>query len=219
MTFKLSTQLNISFYTLLILLTIVAMSGYLGLKQGQGDFVKYRGLAIDTNLAGRLQANMLMTRLNVLKYINDDSADILQNYRERVEKMNVFLTTAKKQIQSPNRALKVAESSKLVDKYEAGFEKVVALIAKRHKVVKEELDPSGLSMRETMTDILEYTHGVGNIESTYRAAKAQEALLLGRLYVVKFLVSNSKNDYQRAKVELEINIKDDLAALENSLQR
>lgn len=215
---KLSSQLSLSFMSLIILMIIIALFAYTGLRQGQENFVEYRGLARDTNLAGRLQANMLMTRLNVLKFINDDSPEILDNYRDRLDKMNVFLTEATREIQSPKRVPMITDSVKLVKEYTAGFNKVVVLIAKRHEVVKDQLDPSGLDMRKKMTQLIEYTNQANNSEALYRAAKTQEALLLGRLYVVKFLVSNGEADYQRAKQELETNIKDEFEALLGSLQ-
>jgi methyl-accepting chemotaxis protein len=215
---KLSTQLNVSFYSLIGLMIIVALVAYMGLVNGQKNFVDYRELAQDTNLASRLQANMLNTRLNVLKYVDSDSPATLENYRKSAEKMRDDLDQAKVEIQQPLRAAKIKESTNLIGRYTVGFDQVVQLIAERHQVVKQDLDSSGLSMRKKMTEIMEYTHNIDNQEALYSAAKVQEALLLGRLYVVKFLVSNADGDYQRARQELEVNIKDDFTTLQNSLK-
>ena len=215
---KLNTQLRVSFYSLIGLMIVVALVAYMGLAKGQKNFVEYRALAKDTNLASGLQANMLNTRLNVLKYLDNDSPATLENYTESVEKMRGDLKRAKIEIQQPLRASKIKESTDLIGQYTIGFDKVVQLIAQRHQVVKQDLDPSGLSMRQKMTDITEYTHDIDNQKALYSSAKVQEALLLGRLYVVKFLVSNAENDYQRAKLELEVNIKDDLTELQNNLK-
>ncbi len=214
---KLSTQLRVAFAALLALLVIVVIIAYLGLQQGQSNFVDYRGLARDTNLGGRLQANMLMTRLDVLKYLDEDSPERLESYNERVEELHNYLAEAKKEIQSPKRAPDVKESDVLIEQYIAGFAEVVKLIAQRHRVVSQQLDPSGLNMRKKMTEIIEYTNGINNNQAVYQAAKAQEALLLGRLYVVRFLASNTDADYQRATEELVVNIQDDFTALQSSL--
>ena len=140
---KLSTQLRVSFVSLLALLVFVAIVAYVGLQKGQSNFVEYRALAKDTNLAGRKQANMLMTRLNVLKYLDNDNPETLQSYNERVAKLNQFIAEAVKEIQSPKRATDVRETQQLVQQYTAAFTKVVKLIEQRHQVVNQELDPSG----------------------------------------------------------------------------
>jgi methyl-accepting chemotaxis protein len=69
-------------------------------------------------------------------------------------------------------------------------------------VVNKELNPSGKAMREEMTAMLDYTEAKGEKVTHYAIAKTAEALLLGRLYVVKFLVTNAEGDYKRAKSEL-----------------
>ena len=74
---KLGSQLATAFSAILIIVLIN------GLQQGFSNFKEYRGLAKDTNLAGRLQANMLMVRLNALKYISNDSPEVLAALKKR----------------------------------------------------------------------------------------------------------------------------------------
>lgn len=109
------------------------------------------------------------------------------------------------------------ESDLLIEQYIAGFSEVVRLIEQRHLVVRQELAASGLNMRKKMTEIIEYTNSINNAKAVYQSAKAQEALLLGRVYVMKFLASNTDVDYQRATKELSINIQDNFTALQSSL--
>jgi methyl-accepting chemotaxis protein len=111
----------------------------------------------------------------------------------------------------------VKESDLLIEQYIAGFSEVVRLIEQRHLVVRQELAASGLNMRKKMTEIIEYTNSINNAKAVYQSAKAQEALLLGRVYVMKFLASNTDVDYQRATKELSINIQDNFTALQSSL--
>jgi methyl-accepting chemotaxis protein len=204
--FKLSTQLNTSFAAVLTLLVIISILAYSGLNQGYSNFKDYRGLARDTNLAGRIQANMLMVRLNALKYLKTSTPEVLAEYGERLNKMEGFLDEAKKEIQNPKRASDIRDAIGLVKEYKDGFEEVVKLIALRNEVVTNDLNPSGQEMRETMSAMLDYTEDNGDKNSHFAIAKTEEALLLGRLYVVKFLVTNAVADYSRAKKELGDNL-------------
>ncbi|GLR72725.1 methyl-accepting chemotaxis protein [Agaribacter marinus] len=214
---NLSTQISISIASIMCLMLVVAGISYLGLDRGHVNFVKYRSLARDTNLAGRLQANLLMVRLNAIKYIQNDSPLHLEHYQTRFDNLKELFQEANKQITDPIRAKDIASSMQGIEKYEKGFDEVVSLIEQRHSTVNDELNPSGLAMRQRMTQIIEMLKSTNRTDALYSASKAQEALLLGRLYVIKFLVTNSDDDYQRAKKELEIEIADDLLSLEEFL--
>jgi methyl-accepting chemotaxis protein len=61
---KLKQQVKLSFGVLVALLLVVAAFGFFGLRSAYQGFVDYRNLAEDTNLAGRLQANMLLTSMH-----------------------------------------------------------------------------------------------------------------------------------------------------------
>ncbi|MBF0383500.1 MAG: methyl-accepting chemotaxis protein, partial [Magnetococcales bacterium] len=62
---KVSSVMALGFGIAIVLLLIVSGVAYNGLGEAVSGFTNYRGLARDTNLAGRLQANMLMVRMNV----------------------------------------------------------------------------------------------------------------------------------------------------------
>lgn len=215
---KLKTQLMMAFSIVLVLLIVVSLLSFRGLNNGFNNFVDYRGLARDANLAGRLQANMLLTRLNVVKYIDKNEETALAGYDDRLKKMKGFLETARSEIQNPARAENIKTIAGAVGEYEDGFTAVVAKIKQRHMFVKEQLNPSGLEMRKKMTEIIDSAFRSNDAEATYYASKTQEALLLGRLYVVKFLVTNTDEDYQRALTELETNLSSTVAMLDSNLE-
>lgn len=215
---KLAHQLNIAFGAILALLITLSIFAYVGLSGGFDNFASYRGLARDTNLAGRIQANLLMVRLNVLKYFSDNNPQVLREYHTRLAKTEEFLTIATKEIENPTRAQKIKESINLLASYKQAFAQVIDLISQRHKVVDAELNPNGLAMRKDFTEFLDDAKAKNYQEELYYIAKAQEALLLGRLYVSKFLVTNAEQDYQRALQELESNLPPYIAELANLVQ-
>jgi methyl-accepting chemotaxis protein len=210
---KLSQQLNLAFAAVLLLLVIISSFSYIGLSGGYSNFKEYRGLARDTNLASSIQANMLLVRLNVLKYIKTPTTEVLKEYNGRLDRMNGFLKKAKTEIKNPQRAQDIRESIVLVDEYQSAVQEVVKLIALRHDIVNNDLDPAGSGMRTSMTSMLDFVHNNNKSEAEYTIAKASEAVLLGRLYVTKFLVTNTKVDYERARQELGVNLEDKRNAL------
>ena len=199
---NLTTQIGIAFASILTLLAVISISSWIGLNQSYTGFVEYRGLARDTNLAGRVQANMLMVRLSVLKFLNERSEESIKQYTTRLAKMEEFLKEAQVEIQKPERASLINQITTEVETYKVGFKDVVDLFRKRNTLVKDNLDPAGLSMRKQMTDIMISAHEDDDASAAFYASQVQEHLLLGRLYVVKYLVTNSTADHQRADKEL-----------------
>ncbi|UGA55745.1 methyl-accepting chemotaxis protein [Vibrio sp. VB16] len=199
---KLNTQLYVSFGLILLLLSVISIASYVGFNRTHDGFVEYRGLARDTNLVGRVQANMLTMRLSVLSYINTQSGESVTQYNERRNKMKEFLDEAQKEIQQPERAAAVSNIVSEIKDYEEGFEQVRSLFNQRNQIVEEELDPNGLEMREALSSIIVSAYEDKDNEAAFLAAQLQEHLLLARLYVNKFLVSNNSEDAERAKSEL-----------------
>lgn len=201
---KLANQLRMSFLLLVTLLIVVSISSYIGLLSSENNFKQYRNLAINTNLAGRLQANLLYSRLNVLKYINENDPEALADFKQRILSSKEFVTEAQDSINNPIRLGLIEQSINNISLYENHFETVVSLIAKRNEIVNTELDPAGKAMRVLVTELLDANQNAAN-EQVYTLAKLQESLLLGRLYVVKFLVTNQIDDAKRAHDELGVN--------------
>lgn len=203
----LGKQLRWSFSLLIILLIVVSISGYYGLSSAQSGFTSYRGLALETNLSGRMQANLLYARIGVVKYLSDDNPDILNQYNKRMDKLWGFFETANDNVSDPQRRKTLQKSKDLLQQYDNAFTEVQRLIAKRHDVVNNQLNPEGKGIRIEFTNLLDELNEQNKVEQLYKVAKAEEFLLLGRLYVVKYLVTNSDLDKERADKELKQNLR------------
>lgn len=215
---KLSSQLGSGFGLMIILLIIISVIAFSGLKSTYQGFTEYRELARDTNLAGRVQANMLSMRLAVLSFINTRSDAALATFESRKEKMEAFLEQARSEIQQPQRAALVREASQEVKIYESAFAEVVTLFRERNSVVSSDLDPAGLVMRKSLTDIMRSAYDDNDASAAYLAGVAQESLLLGRLYAAKFLVTNEVDDGNRVRKELLEKLPPVMAQLDRELQ-
>ena len=215
---KLNMQLNFSFGVILAILLITSLIAYQGLSKTYDGFVEYRGLAKDTNLAGRVQANMLTMRLSVLSFLNTRKESTIKQFEQRRENMDKFLLEAQKEIQNPSRAALVSEVTSEVELYKNGFSKVVSLFADRNSIVSKQLDPAGLAMRKATTEIIETAYDEAEPDAAFYASRVQEHLLLGRLFVTKYLVTNADTDSQRALDELTNKMNKALEALDEQIE-
>jgi len=215
---NLTMQIVSGFSSIIVLLLILSVASWVGINKVYTGVVEYRELARDTTLAGHLQSNMLKVRIGVIKFLNERSDEALKQYEERLKKVNSYLEEAKVEIQKPERAALVDKSAKNIASYTQSFDQVVDFYRQRNELVKNKLDPAGLSMRQQMSSIIRSAYNDDDAAAAFYAAQVQEHLLLGRLYVTKYLITNSKADMDRANEELREKIIPFVSDLDRNLQ-
>ncbi|MDT8447869.1 MAG: methyl-accepting chemotaxis protein [bacterium] len=196
-----SAKLMLSFAVIIILLVILALLPYVGMQRTYDGFVSYRSLARDTNLAGRLQANMLMVRMSVKDFLIRGDDKSVAGYEEYRGLMTRFLEEAHQEIKNPERAQKIDLITNQVGAYEKSFAEVVALRSQSEKLEHEVLDKIGPSARADMTEIMQSAFKDKDATSAYYAGRLQEHLMLGRLYVSKFIETREVAYAERANQE------------------
>lgn len=215
---KLSMQISMGYAAVVVLLLVVSITAYIGLTTAVDGFHNYRGLARDANLAGRVQANMLIVRLQAKNYLVSNQQKDIDVFNERLAKLRGFTDEALKEIQKPERAEKVKLVDHELGNYERSFKEAVRNIQIENALLKDVLNIHGLKMRQDMTSIIESAYRDNDQEASYLAGRVQESLLLARLYVIKFIETHAREDIDRAHNELDKYVAGSLAQLDESIQ-
>lgn len=197
------TKITCGFVVVLLLLIIVAIVGIKNMNAASDGFGQYREMARDSNLAGRLQANMLMVRMNVKDFIETGSNKSEERYTEYKKRMLGFLETAKKEILAADRAALIKGVDSNFIEYDKAFSEVVDIRAVRDDMVNNTLNVIGPEMERGLSEVMGSAYRDADVKASNLAGVALRHLLLGRLYVVKFLQSNAQGDADRAFSELE----------------
>ena len=210
-------KIVLGFSAVLALLVVVGYFSFSGLTTASNGFTSYRQMARDTNLEGRLQANMLMVRMNVKDFIITGSDKDFQEYQEYLKKMNGFLEAAKKGITDPERAKKVAFVDKILKEYEAAFERIVELRKTRDQLFSDVLNTVGPAIEKGLTGVMTSAEAAQDTQGAFHAGLALRNLLLARLYTMKFLQTNEQKDADRVAKEFTDQEKElkELLMLEN----
>ena len=103
-------KITFGYVFILILLTVVGMVSYNAINQGSEGFTRYRQIARNNNLAGRIQSDMLMVRMNVKNYIISSSEKDIIGFQDHMEKVRGYIEEAKIQIQNPERKKKINDT-------------------------------------------------------------------------------------------------------------
>ncbi|MGF1729659.1 methyl-accepting chemotaxis protein [Photobacterium kasasachensis] len=214
---KLQQQLISGFGLLLILLLALSISSFFRFSTTLDGFVEYRGLAKSSVSSGRIQANILEARLAANKYIKNQSEDLKQAINNRIDTAMGLLDQELAAELEPELRRRFQDIKTGVENYQQGFTQVEALIKERHKTVVNRLDPNGLTMRKMLTDIAHTAYDDGDLEAAFYSGELQESVMLARLYVTKYLVSNEIEDKDRALAEFN-KIKRRAGSLINQIQ-
>jgi methyl-accepting chemotaxis protein len=198
---KLSSKLYTGFGVTLVILMVVSLVAWQEFNNSSQGFTQYRNLARDTNLAGRLQANMLMVRMNVKDFIITGSEKDQKEYAQFVEMMRGFLQTAQEEIKNPQRVAMIKKVAAAIGEYEVGFDQVIKLQKQRDHLVNDELNIKGPQMERIITKVMQSAYQDKDPEAAFYAGQVLRSLLLGRIYVTKFLDDNAKASAERASKE------------------
>jgi methyl-accepting chemotaxis protein len=194
-------KIILGFSLVLVLLVVVGLVAYNALSNASDGFGRYRDIARNTNLVGRIQANMLMVRMNVKDFISTGSDKDIKEYNEYMKETDVYLTDAKTQIKNPERAAKVQAADAAKKDYDIGFEKLVEFKEQRNKAVHEVLDVKGPLMEHTLTNVMVSANNDQDTVAAYHTGLALKHLLLARLYMEKFLNTNEQTAVDRVHQE------------------
>jgi methyl-accepting chemotaxis protein len=198
----LGKKIYLGFSIVIIMLLVVGGIAYTGLKTATNGFLNYRELALDTNLTGRLQANMLMARLSVKNFIENGLDAEIDNFNNYSEVMTGFLGEAQENIEDPTRAQLIDEIDDNVQAYSDSFDEVVNYKEQRNELVDNQLNVNGPILERTLTDIMLSAEKDNDMTAAFRSGIAMKHLLLARLYVSKFIDSNGQSEINRVNEEL-----------------
>ncbi len=214
---SIAKKMALGFGMLLVLTVVVGSMAWLAINHSSDGFTEYRGLARDTNLSGRVQANMLMVRLGANSFIRTGKPAALNQFKERYELLDELMVEAKKEIQKPERAKLVADADKHIKEYAEAFDSVVEYMAERDGLVNKTLNVLGPEMERALTGILTSAYKDGDMEAAFYTGVAMRNLLLGRLYVIKFLDDNEQASSARVGKEFA-EFREEIKALDSKLQ-
>ncbi len=210
-------KLIVGFSLILMVLIIISLSGFIAINRASIGFKQYEDMAMATNLAGRLQANLLTARLNVKNYLISGSEDALNNFEARWNAMEKFDQEAEKMIHNPERAALIKEIGTHIEEYHDGFNQVVKHKEHRNRLVNEEIDVKGPLMLKSLTEIMTSAKTDGDVEAAYYAGLILKDQIISRLYMEKFLNTNAQAHADRVHKEFE-RVDEKLSTLDKQLE-
>ncbi len=200
---KLGQKLAGGFGIVLLIMAGLGVLAFYAFDTASEGFNDYRGMARNTNLGGRIQANMLMVRLNVMNFMNTGSEAGRVGYKKYTEIMQKFLHEGIENIKDKELAQLIKEADQLTDEYDGNFKKIEKLTKICDKLITETLNIKGPQMERNLSEIMISAEKDKDATAAFQAGIALRRLLLARLYIVKYFDTNEENSVVRVDSELK----------------
>ncbi len=199
---RIGPKLYGGFGVVLALLIIIGVVAIIQLNSIGTTFGEYRGLARAANEIGRVQANMLETRMGVKDFIIRGDQASMDTVLDRAAKAQEFIGTTKALVDTPDYEALLDEMLGEVNSYTKAFGEVIDLQAQRDELNEVFLE-TGPIIEKDLTDIMRSAHRDQEAEEAYLAGVVLRDLLLARMYVRKFMADNIAADAEWAADELQ----------------
>lgn len=118
---RISVKIWGGFSLILLAIALLAMQAIGNVEENKNGFISYRALARDTNLVGRIQANILLMNIAANKFMSKKNQRSLSEYENRERNLLRFLATAQNEINNPDRAALVYSIKQHADKIITNF--------------------------------------------------------------------------------------------------
>ncbi len=201
---KLSIGSKITLGFSVILLMLLGVLGYSmkGLSSGAIDFKTYREFARESVLSGRVQANMLMSSNAASSFLKTRNDEYLNIYHKRMKFAKKFAIEQQEAMDDLQRHALSVQLVSRIDDYNKVSTEIFDLMATRDGILSQKLDPMGIEMRKSVEAIMNSAFKDNDAKASFHAGQALEGILLGRLYVLKFMNENIETHVKRVHSEL-----------------
>ncbi len=206
------------------ILVLVTLVGIEALNQVRANMHRITfDLAPDTALSTDITENLYRLRITVKNYIKSGDDSLAGKFNQDAQVWEDSLEKAYKAIQNPERVVMLDNIKKDKAIYLSAFnDQVVPNQKQRNLAVSSVLNVKGPEIERALTQVMNSAEADGDIVAAVKAGNAIRSLLLGRLYVSKFLVENKPEQVERFNAELasaKANIDALLAELQNPTRR
>lgn len=185
------------FGIVLLLLLFVGVVASLNLHWGSESFTRYRSIALQTNQAGLIQAELLNLRLSVAGFLIKPSVETTSKVEEEVNKTHEMIVHLNDLVHSDEKKGVIRRALDDLQDYEEAFKDVAKLQTRRDEIVRDKMNPAGSEMERKLTEIAESAYEANDVVAAHSAGVVQRSMLLMRLSAIRFLENNDKSAFDQ----------------------
>jgi methyl-accepting chemotaxis protein len=176
----------------------------------------YADTSREANLAGRVQANLILARVEVKNFLLRRDTAAIESFDKRWTSLETFTQEALGEIDSPGRKALLVDVSSGMETYEKAFLEAARLTQDADQIVQD-IAMIAEGAEATLTVIVDAANGVdGGL--AVAAANVRRDLLGSRMRVLKYLDEQKPETEGRARAQLQ-SLERNFATLEAAMGR
>ena len=185
---KIGTKIATGFAFVLALTAFLSVVSYRGFSQVAEGFERFNRRVKTVGTVRDIDSRFTAFRRFVREYAVTGDEKMISEARSQQTALQQSIKQGLDRIKNPERHAKMVELAEQFERYRANFDNLAALRQSQDKLVREVLDPIGLSTRAEIEKLQEYAvTKAGNSNTMILAGEALKQLLLARLNVNKLL--------------------------------
>jgi methyl-accepting chemotaxis protein len=198
-TLKIQSKILLGFASVLALLVVVAGIGILGLRSGINQSAESAQLGQMTVHILALDGDFVRMRLNTRTYIDKSDEKALSAALELRRKLDEGFPEAEEMILHPERRDEFSRAASLYKEYAANLDRLVELKKAQNSAISQGIDNVGKEIRNDLSSLIDETMAKTDYEAAAQAGLAQQAFLLARLRISRFIADQNQADMKDAK--------------------
>ena len=215
--FRVGTKIMIGFGAVICILLLISVISYRGLKSASKGYNEYQNIALITRFSGGLQADLLQTRVYVKDFVISGSEKDLKVFEQGFQNLMKIYKKGETEIKDPERMEKLKFIKASLDDYQKAFDEIARLTKSRDDIRANNLEPNGKKMRLALLAIMDSAYHKQDLKSAHFAGHINMHVLLGRLYLYKYLDTLDEAALARSNLEFGKEMDEEVAALEKVL--
>ncbi|HYD65411.1 methyl-accepting chemotaxis protein [Azospirillum sp.] len=187
--FKVGTRIYAGFALVLVLLIVLAASGYRALGSAEQAFDRYASISDNAARVLDIAADVGHMRRAVVTFSLSGDPKAVQQVQEIQRSLRPALQAAAAATLDPERRRGIERMTTLFDSYSTRFTQLVEARRQRDRLLDEQVNPQGTKARENLTRVIATAMADGDVEAAALAGQAQEKLMQLRLTGMRFLAA------------------------------
>jgi len=212
---KIGTRVSAGFSMLIALIAVVSATAYFNGNKFGETILEYSRISGNSAKVASMGEGVSNLERNVSLFVQTGQEGFAQHAKDELTSLRQQSQSLIASTRSTDRRALMEQALSSLNGYGASFDKLVGMEAKR-RVEEDALNAVGPKMRQSLTQIMEKSTTAGNLQIAANAGAVQEALMLTRMEVLRFLKVPTQERATAMKTRMTLFL-DRLGRLERSL--
>ena len=197
-------KLIFSFSIIIILILGFVLFATKSINETSDGFSEYRRIAKNGRTISNIDISLLRMNSSILEYIKSHQKSSIDEFNKEFVEIKALVNLGVENLKNPTIKAQMQDIDKSLDNYKNSFSKVVNYMQTRDNILNENLYKNGKKVEQILSSAIVKESESRNSESSFEISKLLNDVLIMRIYVLKFVETNSNDDFEVVKKNISL---------------